>query len=172
MRSKSVSRLGLTICVTFATATLAGDETPTESFVAAQFANAPAPSALIITGQVAAVAQEILGHPLPRKTVQYWQAEGKTVWVLETRGRSSTITAGFVVRDGQLIRTEVLVYRERRGGEIKARSFTRQFGGVSLTEKRRLDRRVDGITGATISVNAMQNLARFSLYLTAVTLAR
>ena len=76
------------------------------------------------------------------------------------------ITAGFVVQDGRLIRTEVLVYRRRRRGEIKARSFTRQFEGVSLTEGHRLDRRIDGITGATISGNTRQNLARLSLYLT------
>ena len=88
------------------------------------------------------------------------------MWVLETRGRSNTITVGFVVRDGRIQKTEVLVYRERRGREILARSFLRQFEGVSLTEQHRLDRRIDGITGATISVNTMQNLARLALVLT------
>lgn len=169
MSSKFVS---LTSCIWLAATTLAGAATPAESFVAAQFTNAPAPSALVITGQVATAIQEITGHPYARNQVPYWQAEGKTVWVLEGRGRSGVITAGFVVQDGRLIRTEVLVYRERRGGEIKARSFLRQFEGVSLTERHRLDRRIDGITGATISVNAMQDLARLSLYLTAVALAR
>lgn len=163
----------LTLCIVFAAATLAGcatpagDTAPEESFVAAQFTNAPAPSTMVITGQVATAIQEILGHPYARKHILYWQAEGKTVWVLETRGRSNMITAGFVVRDGRLEKTEVLVYREHRGGEIKARSFTRQFQGVSLTEDRQLDHRIDGITGATISVNAMKNLARLALYLTA-----
>jgi hypothetical protein len=168
----SFKRFGMTLCVAFAAVTLARATTPAEFFVAAQFTNAPAPSALVITGEVATAIQEIMGHPFARNQVPYWQAEGKTVWVLETRGRSNTITAGFVVRDGRMEKTEVLVYRERRGGEIKARSFTRQFDGVSLAEGRRLDRRIDGITGATISVNAMQNVARVALYLTALTLAR
>lgn len=163
MSSKYVS---LTSCIWLAATTLAGAATPAESFVAAQFTNAPTPSALVITGQVATAIHEILGHPYARNQVPYWQAEGKTVWVLETRGRSSTIAAGFVVHAGRLIRTEVLVYRERRGGEIKAPSFLRQFEGVAITEGRRLDRRIDGITGATISVTAMQNLARVALVLT------
>lgn len=163
---------GLTLCAALAATTLVGGAGPAESFVAAQFTNAPAPSALVITEQVATAIHEILGHPYARNQVPYWQAEGKTVWVLETRGRSNTITAGFVVRDGRMEKTEVLVYRERRGGEIKARSFTRQFVGVSLLEGRRLDRHIDGITGATISVNAMQNVARVALYLTALTLAK
>lgn len=117
------------------------------------------------SGYTRAMVAEELG--VGQSTLASWAKRYREEGVegLETRGRSNTITAGFVVHAGRLTRTEVLVYRERK---IRLRSFTRQFDGASLTEGRRLDRRIDGITGATISVKAMQNLARVALYLNSV----
>lgn len=161
----SFKRCVLIFCGAFATVTLAGANPPAESFVAAQFTNAPSASLLALTGEVASAIREIMGYPYPHTEISYWEAEGKTVWVLEGRGRSGVITAGFVVRAGRLEKMEVLVYRERRGRQVRSRSFTRQFEGALLTEDRQLDRRIDGITGATISVKAMQNLARAALFL-------
>lgn len=158
-------RYALALCSAFTMVTLAGAATPAESFVAAQFTNQPPASALALTGEVATVVHEIMGHPYPQREIAYWEAEGKTVWILEGRGRSSMITGGFVVRDGRLEKTEVLVYRESRGKQVRSRSFTRQFEGALLTEARRLDRRIDSITGATISVKAMQAMARTALFL-------
>jgi len=145
--------------------TLAGAATPAESFVAAQFTNSPSASSLALTGEVATAIREIMGYPYPKGEIAYWAADGKTVWILEGRGRSSMIIAGFVVRDGKLEKTDVLVYRESRGKQVRSRSFTRQFEGALLREDRQLDRRIDSITGATISVKAMQSLARTALFL-------
>jgi hypothetical protein len=49
------------------------------------------------------------------------------------------------------------------GRGIGGPEFVRQFKGASLTGDRGLDRRFDAITGATISVNAMKNMARLAL---------
>jgi hypothetical protein len=54
---------------------------------------------------------------------------------------------------------------------VRAERFVRQFKGASLTKDRGLNRRIDGITGATISVNAMKNMARLALYLDAMRFA-
>ena len=43
--------------------------------------------------------------------------------------------------------------------------FTDQFSGSGLTDDLRLDRTIDGISGATLSVRALKKLARLALYL-------
>jgi hypothetical protein len=169
MSSKAAARLGVALSLLIATTTLGGARPPpTDAFVAAQFTDPPAPAVLLLAGPLSTAVREILGHPYAHQEIRYWHAEGKTVWVLEGRGKTREITVGFVIREGQVERTEVLVYRESRGREIRAPSFTRQFEGASLTGRRALDRRIDGITGATISVGAMKDLVRLALYLTSI----
>jgi hypothetical protein len=41
--------------------------------------------------------------------------------------------------------------------------FTHQFSQAQLKNGNRLDRGIDGIAGATLSVNAMRKLARLAL---------
>jgi hypothetical protein len=134
-------------------------------FVSAAFDNPPEPSVLEIRGPLATNVASILGYVYPHPHVNYWRTGGKTVWILEGRGRSSRFTAGFVLDGGRIAASEVLDYRGDRGREIRSRSFLRQFVGAGLRENRKLDRKIDGITGATISVNAVENLARLALYL-------
>ncbi len=75
------------------------------------------------------------------------------------------ITTGLAVDDGAIERIRVLVYRESRGWEVRYDFFTAQFIGARLDGDARLDRRIDGISGATLSVRALTNLARLALYL-------
>jgi hypothetical protein len=171
MSFEAVQRLTVTICLLIATTTLAQGSSPPESFVAAQFTNPPVPATMALTGEKAKAVEDILGHPYARKEVGYWRAEEKTVWILEARGKTHLITTGFVVQDGCISTCQVLVYRESRGREVRAERFVRQFKGASLTKDRGLNRRIDGITGATISVNAMKNMARLALYLDAMRFA-
>jgi len=160
-------KLSIIIGVLIAATALAEAGDPPESFVAAQFTNPPAPALLALTGETAGEVEQILGRPYTQAQVRYWQAEGKTVWILEGRGKSQLITAGFVVEKGRMVKSEVLTYRESRGREILAPRFLQQFSGAGLRDGLELDRRIDSITGATISVNAMKNLARLALFLDA-----
>lgn len=105
----------------------------------------------------------LLGHPYKTLRVRYWRSADATIWVLDEIGKEEDITIGFVVRAGVITATEVLEFRETRGWEIRYPSFTRQFGGARLTENGSLDRRIDGITGATLSVGAYERLARLAL---------
>lgn len=136
------------------------------AFVAAQLGVAPEPAAIEIRGALATNVAAILGHAYPRARVAYWRVGDKTVWILDGRGRSGWFTAGFVVAAGRIALCSVLDYRESRGREVRSRRFLRQFEGLALRRgTHELDGRVDGITGATISVNAMRNLARLALLL-------
>jgi len=89
-----------------------------------------------------------------------WNAET----VLEEIGKEEPITAGFVVEGGRIKQARVLVYRESRGGEIRYPVFLKQYDGAALTADHYLDRSIDGISGATLSVRAMERMARLALY--------
>lgn len=107
----------------------------------------------------------ILGQPFKGLRVRYWKEDSSTVWILEEIGKVELITAGFHVTDGTMERMEILVYRESHGWEVRYPFFTRQFAGLQLDNKHRLNKDIDGISGATLSVNAITRLSRVALYL-------
>ena len=126
----------------------------------------PDPKILWLTGEVREQAGAILGHPPGMLRVRYWAAgEARSAWILEEIGKEEPITAGFVVAEGRLEQVKLLVFRESRGWEIRHPFFTDQFTRARLKGDRDLDRGIDGITGATLSVRAMKRLARLALYL-------
>lgn len=135
------------------------------SFVKTQFESVPDRRELPLRGEVKAVAKKILGYPYPDSRVSYWRNEERTVWILKVRGKTNLITTGVTVANGQIAASKVLVYRESRGSEVRSTRFLRQFRGAGLRDNLRLNRNIDGITGATISVNAMKKAARLALYL-------
>ena len=106
----------------------------------------------------------IVGSPLALRQ-KYWRDGERTVWILEAIGRDTPITAGYVVDHGAVARTAILVYRESRGAEVRHPFFTDQFKGATLDREGALDRPIDGINGATLSVHAISGLARVALLL-------
>ena len=97
--------------------------------------------------------------------VRYWREDRRTAWVLDEIGKDKPITTGFVIKQGRIERVRVLIFRESRGWEVRHSFFTDQFRDARLTEDRNLDRDIDGISGATLSVRAMKKLAALALYL-------
>lgn len=137
-----------------------------EAFIAESFdGSQPEPRMLWLTPPVKEGAKTILGHDYPALRIRYWAADNRTAWILEEIGKVKPITTGIVVDDGQIKRLNVLIYRESHGWEVKHPFFTDQFIDAALGSKRELDRRIDGIAGATLSVNALKKLARLALYL-------
>ena len=59
----------------------------------------------------------------------------------------------------------MLTYRENRGGEVATPAFTDQFSHAMLADNGELDVHIDGISGATLSVQALTRLANMALYL-------
>lgn len=135
-----------------------------DAFVAEVFGARPAPKVLWLTPEVQAEAKAILGHAPAQLRQRYWADTHRSVWILEETGKEEPITAGFVVADGRVDHVRVLVYRESRGGEVRGPGFVRQFRGATLAAGDRLDREIDGIVGATLSVGAMERMARLALY--------
>jgi hypothetical protein len=58
-----------------------------------------------------------------------------------------------------------LIFRESRGWEVRHAFFTDQFDQATLTRNTELDRTIDNISGATLSVRAVTKLSRIALLL-------
>ncbi|MCE9685727.1 FMN-binding protein [Shewanella sp. AS16] len=125
----------------------------------------PKPKLLWLTDDNKAVIASILAHDYNKLRLRYWQRGQDTVWILEEIGKESPITVGIHIRDRQIVQTKVLIYRESRGDEVRHDFFTDQFKSARLTQELQLDRHIDGITGATLSVRALTKLSRIALYL-------
>lgn len=137
-----------------------------DAFVRDAFGGAPpAPAVLWLSGTARDTARAILGHDYPALRLRYWGAPGRTVWVLEEIGKDLPITVGAVVEDNRIERMRVLVFRESRGWEVESPAFVRQFDGARLKSDQQLDRHIDGISGATLSVRALTKLSRLALAL-------
>ena len=82
---------------------------------------------------------------------------------LQEIGKVELITAGFIVENCRISSVHVLVYRETHGWEVKYPSFRDQFVGVNMIADYKLDKSIDGISGATLSVNSMEKMTRLAL---------
>lgn len=110
--------------------------------------------------------KRIMGDHYKLTTISYWENNGKTAWILEEIGKYKPITTGFVIgEEGKIERVKVLIYRESHGWEVKHKFFTNQFKGAGLKKEKKLDKRVDGISGATLSVDALKKLSALALLL-------
>ena len=127
-------------------------------------ASPPKAETLWITKEVAVQAEKILGHAPKQVTIHYWKNNSRTAWILEEIGKEEPITAGFVVQSGKLNQVVVLNYRESRGGEVRYPNFLKQYQGADLQKDDQLNKNIDGISGATLSVRAMGRMARLALY--------
>ena len=84
--------------------------------------------------------------------------------MLEEIGKTEPITFGVVIADNKVVMVKVLAFRESRGDEIRHPAFTRQFKHAKLDDDQ-LDRHINSISGATLSVRAMTKVVRLALYL-------
>lgn len=107
----------------------------------------------------------MLGHDYPAMRLRYWCQAERSAWVLEEIGKELPITVGVIVDKDYIQSLRVLTYRENRGGEVASPSFSDQFNGGSLDTSGELDAKIDGISGATLSVHALTRLANIALFL-------
>lgn len=135
-------------------------------FVSEAFAGEPPHASIIwldkaLKKRLAAILQ----HPYHGLRIRYWKKDRRTVWVLDEIGKEKPITVGIIVQAGKIERLKILAFRESRGWEVRHAFFTDQFQHAGLTDEDRLDRTVDNISGATLSVRAVSKLARLALFL-------
>lgn len=109
--------------------------------------------------------EQSLGHAYPALRIRFWHHGDRTAWILNEIGKEMPITTGIVVEGERIVAINVLEYRESRGGEVRHGFFRNQFLGATRGEKSGLDRHIQGITGATLSVQAMRRMATAALQL-------
>lgn len=137
-----------------------------ENFLAEVFGSpVPEPGVLWITKDRKVVTSRIMAHSKGPRRIRYWVDGSRSAWVLDEIGKVKPITTGFVIDNGQIERVAILIYRESRGWEVRYPFFTDQFIGAVVDGEYRLDRSIDGISGATLSVDALTRLSRLALYL-------
>ena len=109
--------------------------------------------------------EKLVGHPFPGVRVRYCEKDEKTAWILDEIGKTEPITSGIIVDRGRVEQVRVLVFRESRGSEVHRSAFTRQYENAVLESDDSLDRYIDSITGATMSVNALNRQVKLALLL-------
>jgi len=159
----------LAICISFLVFTdaMAGGvyQEPAD-FINQVFDNTPPkPEVLWLDKALKKDIADILDHKYKGLRIRYWHADNKSVWILDEIGKEKSITVGIVIKNKKIEFVKVLVFRESRGWEIRHDFFTNQFKQASLKEDQQLDRHIDNISGATLSVRAVRKLARIALLL-------
>ena len=134
------------------------------AFGATKLKTAPTVESLWLTKDVATQVESISGHSSKQVRLKFWKAGLQTAWILDEIGKEEPITAGFVVENGKIVQVSILAYRESRGGEVRHANFLKQYHGASLQQDAQLNRTIDGISGATLSVSAVGRMARLALY--------
>ena len=135
--------------------------------------NPPKPDVLWLDKELKQQITEILDHKYKGLRIRYWSTTSnleqtttnRTAWILEEVGKEKLITTGIVINNEKIELVKVLVFRESRGWEVRHDFFTNQFKQMSLKPNHRLDKSIDNISGATLSVRAISKLARIALLL-------
>lgn len=125
----------------------------------------PPSGTLWIDDETRPLVTGILGRAPEMLRIRYWYDETQTAWIFDEIGKEKPITFGVLVERGQIRILRVLAFRESRGWEIRYPFFTRQFIDASLDNSGEIDRRIDSISGATLSVNASKKVAQLALTL-------
>lgn len=128
----------------------------------------PAPAMLWVDEALRDQIEAIVGHRFGALRVRYWEDAGRTAWILDEIGKERPITIGVTVEDGAVELVRVLEFREPRGWEVRHAFFTDQFAGARATAGQHIDRDIDGITGATLSVAAVTRVVRLALFLSEI----
>lgn len=135
-------------------------------FVKISFKNqAPDPKVIWLKDDLKNKIEDILSHKYSSLRIRYWKKAQRSVWILDEIGKTKPITTGIVIDKNRISQIKVLVFRESRGWEVRHPFFTKQFIDATLIDNNHLDKNIDGISGATLSVRALTKLARVALLL-------
>mgnify|MGYP000657474498 CR=1 FL=1 len=132
----------------------------------------PQPGLLPLRGELRKRVTKVLGHPYRGMRLRYWHSDEISAWLIDEKSKDMPMTVGVAVGPGGIVDLEILVYREPRGGEVHQAFFRRQYRGMTLSENDTLSGQVDGITGATLSVDATSRVAAMALVLHQVVMDR
>ncbi len=123
----------------------------------------PKPELLWISKTLKKQVSDILQHKPGFLRTRYWRKNTLSAWILEEIGKTRPITVGILIEKNKIKKVRVLAFRESRGWEVRHDFFTDQFMENVLTSDLKLQNRIDGISGATLSVRALDKIARLAL---------
>lgn len=145
------------------------EDSPEEFVFEAFDGEVPEPQRIWIVDDLKQQVEAILQHRATYLRMRYWLKGDLSVWIIDEIGKVKPITTGVVVRHDQagsrIVEVEVLAFRESRGWEVRQSFFTDQFRNVRRGKRGGLQPGIDGITGATLSVNALEKVAEIALLL-------
>ena len=102
----------------------ASENSQIKQFLNAQFdQDLPKPDRLWVKAGMKAEISQILSRPSRQLNYRYWQAQGKTIWLLDELGKERDITTAVVVKNQQIAAIKVIIYRESSGGEVQVPWF-------------------------------------------------
>jgi len=125
----------------------------------------PEAKTLWVTGDLRDAVEGMLKHRFAALRVRYWYDGTRSAWILDEIGKELPITIGVAIAQSAIDDVRVLEFRESRGWEVRYPFFTDQFIAAKLGPDERLDRKIDGISGATLSVRAVTRIAQIALLL-------
>ncbi len=134
------------------------------SFLASAFNTPPKAKSFWLTPTIKPTVQQLLQHKPTFLRTRYWQENQRTAWILEELGKNEPITVGVIIDHNKIVQLQVLEFRESRGWEVKHSFFTDQFIAATLSSEQTLSQSIDGISGATLSVNALTKIAKLALF--------
>lgn len=165
---KFIFSVFLTIFFLFATEIRAANKTyqsPKEFLLSVFEGDLPKAKVLWLDADLRRVLKKVTGSRYPGVRIRFWKRSKRTAWILEEIGKYEPITVGVAVDDRRIERLKVLIYRESHGWEVRHEFFTNQFKNLSLNSDYSISKTIDGISGATLSVNALKSVARVALLL-------
>lgn len=120
---------------------------------------------LWVTPEVRPLIERILSHEYKGLRIKYWKENDRFAWIFEETAKDTTVCVGIVVSQEKIELLEILSAEGRYGSLVKNINFTNQFKNTGVDEKSRLTKSIDGISGATISVNTVSRFAQLALAL-------
>ena len=165
MRSISVKWVLPTIFLMIVFQAKANDN---QSFLQKTFAQIPKPQRIWIDKKRQHVIKNQFNPSQIKLSYRYWQKEDVTAWILDEIGKERNITTGIVIENNHIKSVEVISYRESRGGQVQSERFTNQYQQKDLNSN--LVKEIDSISGATLSVNAINKQVKLALYLNSLNL--
>ena len=122
-----------------------------------------------IEGELREELAQALGYAPRERTVLFYEAKkgdallGHLVIMNEIGKRLPITFLVSILPDGRVDQVLLLVFREPRGFEVRARAFRRQYRGKRLGDPIRRGRDIRNISGATMSVDALNRGVRRAL---------
>jgi Na+-translocating ferredoxin:NAD+ oxidoreductase RnfG subunit len=135
----------------------------TEKYINSQFEDSISINMhnLILDSELKALVQNRVKQRFYRDELYYWaiiQEDSTIAYALmdNVLGKSMPITFLVILNnEGSILATKVIKYREAYGGEVGHKNWLAQFAHFSDSSDFKVGQNIDGISGATISVNSL-----------------